>query len=76
MTAPTLWIEITIAGFVYLVALCFFFLAIFKVSGFQILQPAKDFLPYISAGAIAASYVTGIVAHRIVQMISLGFFDK
>jgi hypothetical protein len=71
MIAPTLWIEITIAGFVYLIGIFFFLLAGYGIADPRTLLPNEHFLPYLSAGVVAASYAIGVVAHRIVQQIRL-----
>lgn len=70
MTATTLWIEITIGGSLYLVAVGFLILAGFGIKDLRSLEAAKDYLPYLSACGVAASYIAGIVAHRLVQMLA------
>jgi len=69
MTAATLWIEMTIAGSVYVMSLCFLVMAIWYPSlNFQSLASrAHDFLGYVSVAFVALSYVFGFVAHRVIQ---------
>jgi len=67
MTAPTLWLEITFAGFVYLIGIAFLVLAGYQIGDPRVLQPPERYLPYLSAGVVAASYVTGIVTHRLIS---------
>lgn len=70
MVAATLWIEIIIAGFPFFVAIFFVALTALGITDLRGLTPDKDSLPYISAIAIAASYVAGTVALRLVQISS------
>jgi hypothetical protein len=67
MTAPTLWLEITFAGFVYLIGIGFLVLAGYRIGDLRLLQPPAHYLPYLSAGIVAASYVIGIVTHRLIS---------
>jgi hypothetical protein len=70
MTAPTLWIEITLAGAVYAAAICFFFLGVLRVDRLPRLEQLKELLPYIAVIAVGVSYILGIVMHRLVQVVS------
>lgn len=72
MTSATLWIEITIAGAIYLLAALVWLLALFapNVAIVNSLESVKECLPYLAVGFVAASYITGIIAHRIVQIIA------
>jgi hypothetical protein len=69
LTATALWLEITIAGFMYLVAICFFALAGFRFTDFQKVLGLKEILPYLSVGVVASSYVIGMISHRITQAL-------
>src|SRR3954465_12235743 len=71
MTAATLWIEITIAGSVYLAALVFFSLRVLGVSEFPAIE--KELLPYFAAAAVATSYILGMMMHRLAQYIGQVF---
>jgi hypothetical protein len=76
MTAATLWIEIIIAGFVYVVGICFLLAGAWSVADVCVLALAEEFLPYLAAAAVAASYIVGIVAHRIVPVITSPILGK
>jgi len=72
MTNAALWIEITIAGAIYLVAILFWVLALFVPPDASLgSQPGdiQEYLPYLSVGFVAVSYIVGILAHRIVQIV-------
>lgn len=66
MTAATLWIEITIAGSVYLAALVFLCLRLLGIGRIPVV--ADDLLPYLAAGVVAASYILGMLMHRLLQL--------
>jgi hypothetical protein len=79
MTNATLWIEITIAGSVYLIGMTLWLLATTAPdyappSGFT--ERLEDYLPYLAVGFVGASYITGIVAHRLVQLIGRRFLSR
>lgn len=76
MTAPTLWIEITIAGAVYLIGISFLLFAGFGIADPRTLLPPEHFFPYLSAGVVAASYGIGVVAHRVVQKVKCFIFER
>jgi hypothetical protein len=79
MTSATLWIEITIAGSVYLFALFFVFLRIADISDLTFLTRENALLPYIAIVAVGTSYVLGIVAHRWIQVLGtrvLGIVER
>jgi hypothetical protein len=59
MIAATLWIEIIIAGFVYLAGMFFLVATVFGVKHLPAQTIGKDFLPYLSALVVGTSYVTG-----------------
>jgi hypothetical protein len=69
MTTPTLWIEITLAGAIYVAAICLAFLAGYRVADFPNLADVKDALPYAAVVFVGASYLVGIVFHRIIQVL-------
>jgi hypothetical protein len=71
MTTPTLWIEITIAGAVYLAGIGFAILSILGVKDLGALTAAANpYMPYLAACAVAVSYIVGVVAHRMVQVLA------
>lgn len=61
------WIEVTLAGFLYLVAVFFFFQTWFGIHNLDILL--KEVSPY-AAVAIPISYVFGLLLHSLVPMLS------
>lgn len=71
MTA-TLWVEITIAGFVYLLAGIFLTLNAAHVYDLQQLPTGwKDYLSVLSVLGVFVSYVLGILMHRLIQILIL-----
>jgi hypothetical protein len=69
VTAPTLWIEITIAGAVYVAAICFAWLGWLRAKDLLAVVGDKDLLPYLSAMAVAVSYVVGMLTHRLTAIV-------
>ena len=69
MTRRTLWLEITIAGFPYALALFFLVLRYYGVSDVEKVLPSKEYLPFIAVVILAISYVLGILAHRLLQIV-------
>lgn len=67
MLPPTLWVEIIIAGFVYLLAATFFILNEAGIYNLQFMNDAKDFIGLVSLLAIFASYILGMLMHRLLQ---------
>lgn len=70
----TLWLEITIAGAVYLLAALFWILVSLSPLDKQLSdlsENLKNYLPYVAVGFAAASYVVGILAHRVIQLTPL-----
>jgi hypothetical protein len=65
MLKKSLWAEITISGFVYFLTLFFLILTFMGVKDLFFLGNLKDFMLYLSIGAVAFSYILGILAHRI-----------
>jgi hypothetical protein len=71
MTA-TLWVEITIAGFVYLLAGIFLTLNAAQVYDLQQLPAGlKEYLSALSVLSVFVSYVLGILMHRLIQILIL-----
>lgn len=75
MLPPTLWVEIIIAGFVYLLAGFFLILTKMDLSSLKDLAELKDFAALISIFVIFASYVLGLLAHRLLQLVLLTIID-
>lgn len=67
MVTATLWIEITMAGFVYLLGFCFFFLPTNPKADLSTVLSYKDILPYVSVAIVGCSYIIGVIFHRVVQ---------
>jgi len=67
MLPPTLWVEIIIAGFVYLLASVFLILNKAEIYNFQFLEGAKDYVALISLLIIFVSYILGLLMHRLIQ---------
>jgi hypothetical protein len=65
MGSITLWIEITISGFFYMLALFFIALRIFGIRDFNFIAEVKDFVTWISVGIAIASYVSGVLALKL-----------
>ncbi|MCB9110660.1 MAG: hypothetical protein H6634_05380 [Anaerolineales bacterium] len=72
MLPPTLWVEIIIAGFVYLLAGFFFILT--KAGppyNLDFLANWKDISAIVSIIIVFTSYILGLLAHRLLQFILL-----
>ena len=67
MLPPTLWVEIIIAGFVYLLAGTFLVLNKANVYNFRFLESAEDYVALISLLIVFASYILGLLMHRLIQ---------
>ena len=75
MLPPTLWVEIIIAGFVYLLAGFFLILTRMDSSSLMNLGVLKDYAALVSILVIFASYVLGLLAHRLLQLALLTVVD-
>lgn len=71
MTRGTLWIEITIAGSLYVMSLFFMFAGIYGNSylGYEA-HRFNSYLTYVAVGVVALSYIVGFVAHRVIQIFN------
>lgn len=67
MLPPTLWVEIVIAGFVYLVAGVFLILNRAGIYDFEFMKGVKDYIGLISLIIVFASYILGLLMHRLIQ---------
>jgi len=73
MTTGTLWIEMTIAGSVYVASLFFWVMGWRRIG----LNPEsfahsfEQYLTYLAVSAVGLSYIFGFVAHRIIQIVNL-----
>ncbi len=63
MNFGTPWIEVTIAGFVYISAIFFFILYLLKIRRLTFLKCLQPYAPYIAFVVLFSSYVCGFVAH-------------
>jgi len=71
MTAPTLWIEMTMAGSVYVASLLFLVLGCWRPDLESLAKHFDHLLPYIAVAVVALSYILGFVAHRLIQITNL-----
>lgn len=73
MVTPSLWAEITISGFFYLMAIFFFILRILGLKDLTPFDGLKEYLAFLSIGAVAASYILGVLAHRLIPILLIIF---
>lgn len=71
-----MWIEISISGFFYLLALFFIILKVLGVKDLVFLSIIKDYAALLSVGIAIASYLLGILAHRLLSIIRPFTFIK
>lgn len=71
MLPPTLWVEIVIAGFIYLLAGIFFILNGAHIYDFQFMASLKDYVGLASVAIVFISYALGMLMHRLIQMFIL-----
>ncbi len=71
MLPPTLWAEIIIAGFVYLLAVVFFILNKAGIYDFQFMASLSDYVSLITLISIFVSYIIGLLTHRLIQLLIL-----
>lgn len=69
MIAATLWAEITISGFVFVLAGAFLVLKYLGVRDLLFVADAREYAAILSVLALAASYVMGILAHRLIGQL-------
>jgi hypothetical protein len=67
MEAPKIWLEIAIAGFVYVAAAFFSLLSWLHINDLCFLWNAREFAPYLSIGIILFSYVIGLSVHNVLH---------
>jgi hypothetical protein len=72
VTAGKLWIEMTIAGSVYVASLFFWVMGLrYPCLNLECLAQRFDpFLTYIAVAGVALSYIFGFVAHRAIQIVN------
>lgn len=63
MDTPKIWLEIAIAGFVYVAAAFFALLSWLHINDLSFLWNPREFAPYLSIGIILLSYVIGLSVH-------------
>lgn len=79
-----LWTEIIITGFVYLLAFFFLILKFLQIDSLDFIYAYKDYLSYISVGAIGLSYILGLLTLRstsslgrpLIELVEKTFFHK
>ncbi|MGA2798360.1 MAG: hypothetical protein ABSE63_12325 [Thermoguttaceae bacterium] len=69
MESPKIWLEMTVAGFVYLAAAFFFVLTSIHVKDLTVFSQLSGSAPYVSVAIILLSYVTGISIHIMSQRL-------
>ena len=70
MNTFSLWIEISISGFFYVIALFFFLLTILGVENLNFIPNFKDYLAFVGVGIAIISYIFGILAHRLKEEVN------
>ena len=76
MFSMSLWLEVTIAGFVYLAAAFFTILAFAGKDDLGFLNSIREFIPYLALIVLFASYVVGMTAHILMQEVVIWFFPE
>ena len=66
MVAASLWAEMTIAGFFYLVAVFFMTLRVLNVATLDFMTGLKDYFIAFSVGIIGLSYLFGMLSHQLI----------
>lgn len=69
MSSVSLWIEISISGFFYFIAAFFIVLKVAGVKDFTFITNVKDYLALIAVSVYIASYMLGILAHRLLPFV-------
>jgi hypothetical protein len=71
MTAATLWIEMTIAGSVYVASLLILIIACYdpKPNLASLASQFHDLLGYAAVAVVGLSYVFGFIFHRFIQIL-------
>jgi len=65
----SIWIQNTVAGFLYTIAGLFFFLCLYGINDLMFLDNLKDYLAFIIIGVIAFSSIVGFSAQKILEHI-------
>jgi hypothetical protein len=80
MSLPTPWLEITVFGFVYIVAFSLFLLSFMYKHEYlkiaQYLKNMREYLPYIGAIILFSSYLVGYSAHLVIDPTISKFYSK
>src|SRR6185503_15590658 len=72
MTTAALWLEITVAGFLFLTAGCVFILAALQVPIPKVLvglNAYKDLIPFAAAAFVGFSFIIGTLSLRLGQVV-------
>jgi len=75
MVKQSLWAEILIGGFLYLLGLLFITLWYYDLDSSIIIYSFKEYLPLITIIGIVFSYILGFFVHRIIYIL-LSFKDN
>jgi hypothetical protein len=78
MTAGTLWIEMTIAGSVWVACLFFQIMAwwLWWYPGESLAKLITPYLTYIAVAVVALSYIFGFIAHRVIQIFNWRLLER
>lgn len=68
MIASTLWAEVTISGFIFLLSGAFLLMKYLGIRDLSFMAGLNDYLTILSVATIAASYILGILVHRLISM--------
>ncbi len=69
-----MWIEVSISGFFYLLTIFFIMLKALGVKELAFLPIMKDYTALLSVGIGIASYLLGILAHRLLPILIINPF--
>lgn len=69
-----IWVEVTIAGFFYLLSLFFLILFFADIKDLEFLSQFKELTTPIYIVILASSYLLGILAHRLIPLLHVNPF--
>lgn len=67
MGFSTIWLEITISGFIYVLSAFFIVLRLLHVTDLSFISYVEDHLTLLSLATVAISYFVGMFAHRTIS---------
>ena len=71
MIRATLWAEITISGFIFLVGIVFTFFCVFQITDLSFLKLIKEYPTLSPIIIIIFSYIIGFSIHRLIYVFSI-----